>query len=162
MSGLFEQTHYAAESQEGDSPAKTRRMEDDLAALAKGLTKVANHIEDMHPDAIRVWAAGTDVAENAAVLLLILREAEDWAHLSVANLKRAKRIGGRGRTPDRKAEQMRQTAEFVYERLTNRKANIAYDAYAGRERQTGFSAFLKRIFEIYGLKASAKSRARKR
>ena len=82
--------------------------------------------------------------------------------MSVANLKRAKRIGGRGRTPDRKAEQMRQTAEFVYERLTNRKANIAYDAYAGRECKTGFSVFLQRIFEIYGLKASAKSRARKR
>ena len=56
---------------------------------------------------------------------------------------------------------MRGTAEFVYERLTNWKANIAYDAYAGQERETPFVTFLQSIYGAYGVKASAKSRARK-
>jgi hypothetical protein len=50
----------------------------------------------------------------------------------------------------------------VYEGLTTRKANIAYDACASRQSETPFQGFLDRIFEIYGVKASAKSRARKR
>jgi hypothetical protein len=57
---------------------------------------------------------------------------------------------------------MRGTAEFVYEGLTTRKANIAYDACAARQIDTPFQSFLSEIFKIYGVKASAESRARKR
>jgi hypothetical protein len=162
MSSLFEQTHYAASQQIEDRAATTRTMGDELNALAKGLNKVADHVASMHPDTLRAWAGGADAATNGASLLLILRTAEDWARLSVTTLKQAKRVGGRGRTEDLQAKWMRETAAFVYKRLTDRKDNIAYDAYAGQERETEFSAFLQRIFKIYGLKASAKSRARKR
>ena len=82
--------------------------------------------------------------------------------MSVGTLKRAKRVGGPGRTQDLKAKWIRETAAFVYERLTRRKANVAYDAYAQQELETQFVAFLELIYEVYGIKASAKSRARKR
>lgn len=162
MSGLFEQAYYAAVTRSEDKPAPTSRMEDELKALAKGLKKVVDHVENLHPDTLRAWAAGADAATNGAALLLILREAEDWAQLSVGTLKRAKRVGGPGRTQDLKAKWIRETAAFVYERLTRRKANVAYDAYAQQELETQFVAFLELIYEVYGIKASAKSRARKR
>ena len=57
---------------------------------------------------------------------------------------------------------MKETATFVYEQLTTRKANVAYDPYAARQSETPFQSFLDQLFEIYGIKASAKSRARKR
>jgi len=57
---------------------------------------------------------------------------------------------------------MRETAAIVYEGLTTRRANIAWDPYDSRESETPFKSFLDRIYEIYGSKASAKSRARKR
>jgi len=85
---------------------------------------------------LELWAAGTDPALNAGALLLILRKAEDWAEIGIETLKRAKRIGGRGRTEDLLAKWMRGTAEFVYEGLTTRKANIAYDAYAARQAES--------------------------
>ena len=160
MAGLFEQASYAA--QNVDKAATTRRMEDELKALAKGLNKVVEHIDSLHPDTLRAWAAGADPAANGAALLLVVTEAEDWAQMSVDTLKRASRVGGRGRTENLTARSMRQTAAFVYERLTKRKANIAYDAYAGQERETPFVTFLEGIYEAYGVNVSAKSHARRR
>ena len=162
MLSLFEQTYYAVQRTIKVGRATTPTMEDELSVLAKGLKKVADHVESLHPDTLRTWAAGTNVAANGIALLLIIRTAEEWAELSADTLQKAKRVGGPGRTVDRMAMSMRETAEFVYERLTNRKANIAYDAYAGAERETPFVAFLESIYEAYGVKASAKSHARKR
>jgi len=107
-------------------------------------------------------AAGANAAINGAALILILRTAEEWAQAGVDALKRAKRIEERGRTKDFKAAWLRAAAAWVYERLTNRKANTAFDAYAGQELETPFAPFLNRIYGAYGVDASAKSRARKR
>jgi len=162
MPSLFEQTYYAVQREIGDSAATTRTMEEELNDLAKGLKKVADHVESLHPDTLRAWAAGTDVAANGGAFLVILKAAVEWVELIVDTLRQSKRVGGPGRTVDRMALSMRETAEFVYERLTNRKANIAYDAYAGQERETPFITFLASIYEAYGVKASAKSHGRRR
>ena len=63
---------------------------------------------------------------------------------------------------DFKAAWIRATAAMVYERLTNHKANTAFDAYAGQELETPFVPFLGSIYGAYGITASAKSWARKR
>ena len=102
MVGLFEQTYYCSTARSKTSAATTRTMEDELNVLAKGLKKVADHVESLHPDTLQTWAAGTDAASTRA-LLLILRTAEAWAELSVDTLRRAKRVGGPGRTTDRMA-----------------------------------------------------------
>ena len=162
MSGLFEQTYYAAVNKIEGKAATTHKMADELRSLAKGLGKVANFVENLHRDTLELWAAGSDAALNAGALLLILREAEGWAETGIDTLKRAKRIGGRGRTEDLLAKWMRGSADFVYEGLTTRKANIAYDAYAARQIDTPFQSFLSQIFKIYDVKASPESRARKR
>jgi len=162
MSGLFEQTHYAVINKLEDKAATTHTMADELKSLAKGLGKVANLVENLHSDTLKLWAAGSDPALNGGTLLLILRQAEDRSEFGIDTLKRAKRIGGRGRTEDFLARWMKDTATFVYEKLTTRKANVAYDAYAGRQSETPFQSFLSEIFKIYGAKASAGSRARRR
>lgn len=162
MASLFEQTHYDITRRLEDKPATTRTMEEELEVLAKGLGKVADHVERMQPDTLRIWAAFSDVAANSTALLLILRTAEEWANSSVNTLKQAKRIGGPGRTEDQKAKQLRETAAFIYRHLTMLKDNIAYDPYAGKEFETEFVAFLNRIYKAYGVQASSKSRARKR
>src|SRR5207344_1938509 len=105
------------------------------------LKKVADHFDSMHGDTVRIWAAGADAAINGVALTLLLRTAEEWAQASVDTLKRAKRIEERGRTKDFKAGWLKAAAAWVYERLTNRKANIAFDAYAGQERETPFVTF---------------------
>jgi len=162
LSGLFEQAYYAAINKLEDKAATTHTMAGELATLAKGLGKVANLVENLHPNTLKLWAAGTDPALNGGSLLFILKEAEAWSEAGIDTLKRAKRIGKPGRTEDLVARWMKETAAFVYEGLTTRKANIAYDACASRQSETPFQGFLDRIFEIYGVKASAKSRARKR
>jgi hypothetical protein len=162
MIGVFEQTHCYFTQRLEDKPATTRTMEEELEALAKGLGKVADHIERMQPDTLRIWAAFNNVAANSTALLLILRTAEEWAQSSVNALEHAKRIGGPGRTEDQKAKGFRETAAFIYRHLTMLKDNIAYDPYAGKEYETEFVAFLDRIYKAYGVQASFKSRARKR
>jgi hypothetical protein len=162
MIGVFEQAHYAAVNKIENKPATARTMESELKVLARDLKKVADHFDGMHGDTVRIWAAGADAAIKGAALTLLLRTAEEWAQASVATLKRAKRIEERGRTKDFKAEWLRAAAAWVYERLTNRKANTAFDAYAGQELETPFAPFLNRIYGAYGIAASAKSRARKR
>ena len=142
MIGVFEQAHYAAVNKIENKPATARTMESELKFLARDLKKVADHFDGMHGDTVRIWAAGADAAINGAALTLLLRTAEEWAQASVATLKRAKRIEERGRTKDFKAEWLRAAAAWVYERLTNRKANTAFDAYAGQELETPFAPFL--------------------
>ena len=160
LSGLFEQTHYAAENRA--TPATTRLMEGELQALVKSLQKVSGLLMSLHRDTINLWSADTDAALNVSTLFLTVDAAKDWAELALGTLKRAKRIGGPGRKTDFDAEWMRQTAAFAYEQLTDRRAGRAYDAYSAREIETPFKTFLQRIFEIYGISSSAKSRARKR
>jgi hypothetical protein len=165
LASLFEQTYYAVNRKLKGDTVTTRRMESELKKFAKGLDKTVDHIGSMHPDTLFLWArAGgtTDAAYNVAALELILKEAGEWSRLSLDALKRGRRFGGAGRKADAKAAAMRETAGFVYERLTSRKANIAFDAYDGREVETDFVIFLDRIYEVYGIKASARSRARKR
>src|SRR5262249_16913754 len=140
----------------------TRVMEGELRALAKSLQKVSDQLAGLNPDTIRIWAADTDAEVNVSSLFLVVGAAKDWAESGLDTLKRAKRIGGSGRKTDLRAEWMKKTAAFVYEKLTTRKANIAYDAYSSSEIQTPFTAFLTRVFEIYDVHSSPKSRARKR
>ena len=59
MVGLFEQTYSAVQREIGDSAATTRTMEDELNVLAKGLKKVADHVESLHPDTLQTWEQGT-------------------------------------------------------------------------------------------------------
>jgi hypothetical protein len=162
MVGVFEQTYYAAINQIENKRATTRKMESELEVLAKGLKKVADHFDSMHGATVGIWAAGADAAINGAGLILLLRTAEEWAQASLETLKRAERVEERGRPKDSKANWMRGTAAHVYEKLTNRKANIAFDAYGGQELKTPFVEFLDRIYGDYGISASTKSRARKR
>ena len=108
-------------------------MEGELNALAKALRKVEGLFSGLHRDTLKVWTAGADPALNGAALLLLLMEAQGWTEDSIDTLKRGKRIGGPGRTEDIKARWIKETAAFIYERLTKRKANVAYDAYASRE-----------------------------
>jgi hypothetical protein len=162
MSGLFEQTYYAAVNKLEDKAASTNLMTAELVSLAKSLGKVANLVENLHSDTLKLWAAGSDPVLDGGTLLFILREAEARSEFGIDTLRRAKRIGGRGRTEDLLARSMKETAAFVYEQLAKRKANVAYDAYASRQTDTPFQSFLSEIFEIYGVKASAGSRARKR
>jgi hypothetical protein len=162
MIGVFEQAHHAAVNKIENKPATARTIESELKVLTKNLKKVADHFDDMHGETVRIWAAGADAAINGAALILLLRTAEEWAQASVDTLKRAKRIEERGRTKDFKAEGLRAAAAWVYERLTTRKANTAFDAYAGQELGTPFVTFLEGIHGAYGITASARSRARKR
>ena len=162
FSSLFEQTYLAVNRQSEDDTATTRRVEEELKKFITGLDKIAAQIQSMHRDTLMAWAragGAADATYESAALFMLLRQASEWSELSLAAIKRAKRIGGRGRTEDVMAKEMRATAEFAYERLTDRKANITYDAYAGQERATPFSALLQQIFDAYGVKASAKSRA---
>src|SRR5262249_29185349 len=149
LSGLFEQTHYAATNKA--DPATTRVMEGELRALAKSLQKVSDQLASLNPDTIRIWAADTDAQVNVSSLFLTVGAAKGWAESGLDTLKRAKRIGGPGRKTDFNAEWMRLTAAYVYEQLTLRKAGSAYDAYSSREIETPFKTFLQRIFEIYGI-----------
>jgi hypothetical protein len=160
LSGSFEQTLYATENKA--TPATTKLMEGELRALAKSLQKVSELLTSLHANTIRIWAADTDAEVNVSSLFLTVDAAKDWAESGLGTLRRAKRIGGPGRQTDFKAEWMRQTAAFAYEQLTLRRAGTAYDAYSSREIETPFASFLQRIFEIYGIGSSAKSRARKR
>jgi hypothetical protein len=165
LAGLFEQTYHAIKLKLKGDTATTCRMELELKKFAKGLDKIVDHIGSMHPDTLFSWARAGETADavyNVAALELILIEAGGWARLSLDALKSARRVGGAGRKADAEAAAMRETAAFVYERLTSRKANIAFDAYAGQEVETEFVIFLGRIYEVYGINASPKSRARKR
>jgi hypothetical protein len=157
LSGLFEQTHYAADNR--DDPATTRTMEEDLRRLAKRLYKVADQIQSLHGDALKIWAAAADPALNASALYLTLMTAGEWADAGVETLKRGRRIGQPGRREDLKSKWMRETAAFAYTKLTNRKDDRAWDEYTSREIETPWMSFLAKIFEIYGIASSAKSRA---
>jgi len=121
MKGLFEQAFHAAANK--PDAATTRMMEDELNALAKALKKSAELVNSLHPDTLKIWAAGADPAANGAALLLVLREGEGWTEDSIGTLKRGKRIGGPGRAEDLKAKWMKQTAAFIYEKVTIRKAH---------------------------------------
>ena len=116
---MFDQAHYAAVNKIENKPATARTMEFELSVLTKDLKKVADHLDGMHGDTMRIWAAGADAAINGVALTLLLRTAEEWAQASVDTLKRANRIEERGRTNDFKAGWLRAAAAWVYERPTN-------------------------------------------
>jgi hypothetical protein len=60
------------------------------------------------------------------------------------------------------AAAMRDTTAFVYTKLTGKRPGRAYDTYKNEERDTEFIKLLRRIYEVYGVRASARSRARQR
>jgi hypothetical protein len=165
---LFEMTYYGVNARKDDLPASAALVERQLSDMVRNCNKLVTDLMAMHRDAISAWASAgsatsrTDVATNFLTLLLLVDTGADWAERALTTTKLERRAAKRGCPGDAMAANMRDSAAFVYTRLTGRRAGRAYDAYKEEERDTAFIKFLGRIYEAYGVKASARSRARQR
>src|SRR5262245_17787200 len=165
---LFEMTYDQESGRKDRQPARPAVIEQQLADLLRKCDALADHLKAMHGDAIRVWAAGGLVTEPSAIiinlgtLLLSVETAAGWAEVALAARKKIRRAPKLGRPPDAIAAAMYETAAFVYTKLTGKRPGRAYDAYKHKDTDTAFSRFLRRIYEAYGIGASARARARTR
>jgi hypothetical protein len=165
---LFDQTYYAVKRQKDDHPASAAQLKEQLSGMARKCDKLVIHLEGMPRDAVSAWAGAggvigpTNVAVTFTGLVSIVHSAADLAEQALMAAKTA-RAAKRGNPGDAMAASMRETAAFVYKELTGkRRAGRAYDTYKQKEKDTEFSKLLDRIYKAYGLKASARSRARQR
>jgi hypothetical protein len=161
-------TYDGVNARKDDLPASAALVERQLSDLVRYCGKLGNHVRGMHRDAISAWASAggvtsqVDVTINFLTLFLIVDGSADWAERALAATKSLGHPAKRGNPGDVMAAAMRETAAFVYTRLTGRRAGRWYDAYKNEERDTAFIEFLGRIYEAYGVRASARSRARQR
>jgi predicted nucleic acid-binding protein len=164
----FEMTYYAVIRRKNDQPASASLVEKQLNDMVRKCDKLEIHVKGMHRDALLAWAkAGsvydsTHVAIDSAALVLILNATSERAEIAHAVLKALRRAAKKGSPPDAMAAAMRETAGFVYKKLTSRRAGRAYDSYKNKEIDTEFSKFLDRIYKAYDIPASARARARVR
>jgi hypothetical protein len=167
---LFEATYGAVKRQKDDHPANGALVERELSDLVRKCDSLRDHLIGMHRDTISAWAGGGGITDssdgvgviNVATLFAALNKAAEWAEQALAANKTARRAAKRGNPGDPMAAAMRDTAAFVYTNLTGKRPGRAYDAYKHEERETEFIKLLRRIYEVYGIRASPRSRARQR
>jgi hypothetical protein len=164
----FEMTYYAVIRQKDDQFASASLLEKQLNEMVRKCDKLESHVKSMHRDALTAWATAgsaynsTHAAIDSASLVLLLNTASERAEIALAGLKAAKRAANKGSPPDVMAAAMRETAGFSYKELTGKRGGRAYNTYKQKEIDTKFIGFLGRIYEAYGITASARSRARVR
>jgi hypothetical protein len=164
---LFETTYYAAKRQKEDHPVSGVRVERQLSGLVRKCDSLGKHLVGMHRDTISAWAGGggmgsSDSVINVVALFAAIDNAAEFAKRALASNKTAGRGAKRGNPGDAMAAAMRDAAAFAYTKLTGKRLGRAYDAHKNKERETEFIKLLRRIYEVYGVRASARSRARQR
>jgi hypothetical protein len=167
---LFEATYGAVNRQKDDHPASGTLVERELSDLIFKCDSLGNHLKGMHRDTTSAWARGSGISDtsdgvgvmNVMALFAELNKAAEWAERALVANKTAGRAAKRGNPGDAMAAAMRDTAAFVYTKLTGKRPGRAYDTYENEERDTEFIKLLRRIYEVYGVRASARSRARQR
>lgn len=165
MADLFEQTKEQVDKSLRRTPATDARVEKELKQLVSRFDRVLSHIENMHRDSLAAWirASGTaDLALLAPTVNAVLADAWEWSVSSLDIVRRVKSGAKRGRKSDKMADAMRDTAAEIYRRLTGEPSGRFYDAIRRKERLSRFGEFLKGVFEVYEIPASAMSRSRKR
>ena len=165
---LFEMTYYDVKRQKDDHPVSGALVERELSDLVRKCDSLSNHLIGMHQDTINAWAGAggitgsLDRAISVVALFTVLDKAAEWAERALATNKTAGRAAKRGNPGDAMAAAMRDAAAFVYTKLTGKRPGRAYDPYKNEERDTEFIKLLRCIYEVYGVRASARSRARQR
>jgi hypothetical protein len=167
---LFEATYGAVKRQKDDHPASGALVERELSDLVRKCDSLRDHLIGMHRDTISAWVGGGGITDssggvgviNVAALVAELDKAAEWAQRALAANKTARRAAKRGNPGDAMAAAMRDTAAFVYTKLMGKRPGRAYDPYKNEERDTEFIKLLRRIYEVYAVRASARSRARPR
>ena len=164
---LFEGTYEAVKRQKDDHPVSGALVEGELSDLVRKCDSLGNHLIGMHQDTISAWAGAggmgsSDSVINVVALLAAIETAAEWAERALATNKAVARAAKRGNPGDATAVALRDTAAFAYTKLTGKRPGRAYDAHKNKERETEFIKLLRRIYEVYGVRASARSRARQR
>jgi hypothetical protein len=165
---LFEGTYEAVKREKDDHPVSGAIVERELSDVVRKCDNLGNHLSGMHQDTISAWAGGGGITGsldgniNVAVLFAAIEKATEWAERALATNKAVGRAAKRGNPGDAMAVAMRDIAAFVYAKLTGKRPGRAYDTHKNKERDTEFIKLLRRIYEVYGVKASARSRARQR
>jgi hypothetical protein len=167
---LFEATYGAVKRQKDDHPASGALVERELSDLVRKCDSLRDHLIGMHRDTISAWVGGGGITDssggvgviNVAALVAELDKAAEWAQRALAANKTARRAAKRGNPGDAMAAAMRDTAAFVYTKLMGKRPGRAYNPYKSEERDTKFIKLLRRIYEVYAVRASARSRARQR
>jgi hypothetical protein len=164
----FETTYYHVKREQDDRPASAALVQRQLSDMARRCDKLEGHFRGMHRDAIRAWAAAggavgkKDALVDVVSLSLLLNTAAEWAKRALTINKAVRHAAKRGNPGNAMAAAMRDTAEFVYTRLTGRRPGRTYDTYENKERDTEFTQFLRHIYKAYDVRASARSRVRRR
>ena len=166
---LFERTYEAVKRQKDDHPVSGAIVERELSDLVRKCDSLGNHLIGMHQDTISAWAGGGGITGSldgvinvAALFAAIVNSAAEWAERALATNKAVGRAAKRGNPGDAMAVALRDTAAFVYAKLTGKRPGRAYDTHKNEERDTEFIKLLRRIYEVYGVRASARSRTRQR
>jgi hypothetical protein len=167
---LFEATYGAVKRQKDDHPASGALVERELSDLVRKCDSLRDHLIEMHRGTISVWVGGGGIMDssggvgviNVQALVAQLDKAAEWAERALVANKTAGRAAKRGNPGDAMAAAMRETAALVYTKLTGKRPGRAYDTYKNKERDTEFIKLLRRIYDVYAVKASARSRARQR
>ena len=161
---LFETTYDGVNDDRPISAAQVRQLSD----MVRLYDKLATHLTSMDQDAIRLWGRAGGIrddvklAANFLKLRLVVQTGVSWAEVALAVAKANHRPAKRGKPVDAIAAALGETTAFVYTKLTGKRAGRRYDAYENKERDTEFIELLRRIYEAYGVKASARYRVRQR
>jgi hypothetical protein len=164
----FEQTYYTVVRETDDKFSTASLLEKQLNDMVRKCDKLESHVNDMHRDALSAWAkAGSvhysmHVGIDSAALVLILNAASERAEIALAAIKAGKRAAKKGSSPDAMAAAMRDAAGEFFRKLTNKRDGRAYNSHTDKEEDTEFIKFLRHIYDAYGIRASARSRARVR
>ena len=164
---LFETTYYAVKRQKDGHPVSGVLVERELSGLVRKCDSLGKHLIGMHRDTISAWAGGggmgsSDGVIDVVALIAALDNAAEYAKRALATNKTAGRAAKRGNPGDAMAAEMRNAAAFAYTKLTGKRPGRAYDPYKNEERDTDFIKLLRCIYEVYGVRASARHRARQR
>jgi hypothetical protein len=145
----FEQTYYDVTRQKDNQPASAALLEKQLSEMIRKCDKLESHLKDMDRDAIKAWASAgriygsMDVTINFGHLVLMLNTAAEWAERALATLKSVRRAAKRGNPGDAVADRMRETADWLFTKLTSKRAGRAYDTLKGKEKKIlSLSGFL--------------------
>jgi hypothetical protein len=164
---IFETTYYAVKRRKDDHPVSGVLVERELSGLVRKCDSLGKHLIGMHRDTISAWAGGggmgsSDGVFNFVALFAALDNAAECAERALATNKTAGCAAKRGNPGDAMAAEMRDAAAFAYTKLTGKRPGRAYDPYKNEERDTEFIKLLRCIYEIYGVRASARYRVRQR
>ena len=165
---LFEGTYEAVKREKDDHPVSGAIVERELSDLVRKCDSLGNHLIGMHQDTISAWAGGGGITGsldgniNVAALFAAIETAAEWAERALATNKAVGRAAKRGNPGDAMAAELGAAAAFAYTKLTGKRPGRAFDPYKNEERDTEFIKLLRRIYEIYGVRASARYRVRQR